>query len=342
MRSSVLSALGVLGLGLGLLGLGTTGMSPSQTTSEPTRAEADTVPEPIMLDDIHYYVLDRTGAVRFFKEHFNAREMAQPGRPLKFIDILQVHPQQSTINISPKGPFEGIAVSGDRWEREVIEPSPDLPPQYGVHWVALSTPDLDATLDRLTASGVEVERADRTLPAEPDARAATVYGPAYTRITLVERPDASYPDSGVRIDHLQLLVGDVGANETFFRDVFGGEVLRRHEGSTVMEVGEHRFVLSAPSAFTFSADEVAARNPNTFRPGIDHIGFFYEDIRPPYKHAKQHGYEFGLTPTRMDYFGESTPYKFAITFSPDSLQCELYQQDGRTGPRTNYVNTGGE
>jgi len=343
MRASVYSALGAFGLGLGLLVLGTTGVFTSHATSEPTQVDTSEVPEPIMLDDIHYYVLDRTGAVRFFKEHFKAREMAQPGRPLQFIDILQLHPQQSTVNISPRGPFEGIAVSEDRWEREVIEPSSDLPPRYGVHWLALATPDLGATLDRLRTNGVEVERTDRTLPAEPAAQAATVYGPAYTLITLVERPEADFPESGVRIDHLQLLVDDVEANETFFREVFGGKVVRRYDGSSIMEVAGHRFVLSSPSAFEFSSANVGARDPNTFRPGIDHIGFFYEDVRPAYEHANQEGYEFSLAPSRMNYFGEPTPYTFAITFSPDSLQCELYQQDGRTGPRTSPATpVGGE
>lgn len=342
MNSSFFAILGALGLSVGLLTLGMA--PPSQTAPGAVPADTgETAPEPIMLDDIHYYVLDRDGATDFFERHFNAREMAQPGRPLKFIDILQLHPQQSTINISPKGPFEGIAVSAPgRWEREVIEPSPDLPPMYGVHWLALSTPDLDATLDRLTANGVEVERSARTLPAEPDARAATIYGPAYTLITLVERPDAEYPASGVRIDHLQLLVGDVGANEEFYRDVFGGEVVRRHDGSTVLDIAGTRFVLSAPSAFEFSADEVVPRDPDTFRPGIDHIGFFYEDVRPAYQHAQKQGYEFALEPTRMNYFDEPTPYTFAITFSPDSLQCEMYQQDGRTGPRTDYADSDDE
>jgi hypothetical protein len=36
------------------------------------------------------------------------------------------------------------------------------------------------------------------------------------------------------------------------------------------------------------------------------------------------------------YYDKPTPYTFCILMSPDNLQIELEQEDGRTGGRTMY------
>jgi hypothetical protein len=45
-----------------------------------------------------------------------------------------------------------------------------------------------------------------------------------------------------------------------------------------------------------------------------------------------------LKPTLFNYFDKPTPYAFGILFSPDGLQCEMYTEVGRVGPRTVVAN----
>ncbi|MBC7621985.1 MAG: hypothetical protein H7232_01200, partial [Aeromicrobium sp.] len=102
---------------------------------------ADDKLAPIMLDDIHCYSVAHDKMKPFFITHFGAKVMReQPTNPLRFIDFLAISPTQSTINLSPKGPFEGVRV-GDpkRWEKETVPPAATLPAMYGVHWIAFTT-----------------------------------------------------------------------------------------------------------------------------------------------------------------------------------------------------------
>lgn len=294
--------------------------------------------KPVMVDDIHYYTLDRDKMNQFFIEHFAARPMAQKGKPLNFIDFLSVNPDQSTLNISAQGPFPGIAVvDSSRWQRETVQPRADLPPMYGVHWLAFKTKDLAKVQQDFEAKGLTFESKDFKLPHDPEAKAFSVWAPDYNRVVVVERPDYE-GETPFAIDHIQLLVGDKEANVKFFEEVFYGKVQKEQDGLAIMEVAKHRFVIAEAAALGISVDAVVKRDPKEFRPNIDHIGFQYADPRLPYEAAKAKGYKFSLAPIRMRYYQKETSYRFAIVFSPDSLQFEMYSEDGRIGPRRRYAN----
>ncbi|MCS6968564.1 MAG: VOC family protein [Cytophagales bacterium] len=295
--------------------------------------------QPIMLDDIHYYVSNRDSANRFFIQHFGARPMAQqPTNPLQFIDFLLIRPGQSTINISGRGPFPGMRVRDPkRWNRTVVEPSADLPPMYGMDWLAFCTKDLQAAIRQLKANGVIFISENFKLPAEVDVPAAMIWGPDYNRIVIVERKQ----DSGITpygIDHIHYMVENLEANIQFFKDVYAGKLLWRKGEVAVMHVGKHKFVLSTPEGMGRQRSQVVRRHPDLFRYGVDHLGFMYKDIRPAFEYAKAKGYHFALEPTRMQYYDQPTVYTFAITATPDGMQMEMYQEDGRLGPRTEYLN----
>ena len=294
--------------------------------------------EPIMLDDIHYYMSDRDSTNRFFIRHFGARPMAQqPQNPFQFIDFLLVRPGQSTINISARGPFPGMRVRDPkRWNRTQIAPSPDLPPMYGMDWLAFCTQNLDVAIAKLKSEGIIFINENFKLPAEPEARAALLWGPDYNRIVIVERKnDNSITPFG--IDHLQYIVEDLAANIKFFSEVYQGKLVRSNKQVAVMLVGGHMFVLATPEGMGHDRSKVVCRSPDFFRYGVDHLGFMYKDIRPAFENAKAKGYPFALEPTRMLYNEQPTVYTFAITSTPDGMQMEMYQEDGRLSARTNYL-----
>ena len=303
------------------------------------KAATDDKLAPIMLDDLHYYSVAYDKMKAFFITHFGAKPMReQPTNPLRFIDFLAISPTQSTINLSPKGPFEGVRV-GDpkRWEKETVPPAATLPAMYGVHWIAFTTNNLTKSLATLEANGVSVASRSFKLPGQPNPKAAAVHTPDYNLIVLVERPDAKL-NSAYAIDHIQLLVGSVADNVKFYSDVFRGVVKSRNDQATLMEIGKHLFVLSEPAALGLERDKVIKRDPRQFRSNIDHIGFLYADAMPAYENAAKLGYQFLLKPTPFNYFDKPTPYAFGILFSPDGLQCEMYTEVGRVGPRTIVAN----
>ncbi|MCS7018792.1 MAG: VOC family protein [Cytophagales bacterium] len=294
--------------------------------------------EPIMLDDIHYYMSDRDSTNRFFIKHFGARPMAQqPINPFQFIDFLLVRPGQSTINISARGPFPGMRVRDPkRWSRTQVEPSPNLPPMYGMDWLAFCTKNLKKAIAQLKKEGIIFINEKFKLPAEPNAKAALLWGPDYNRLVIVERKN----DSGITpfgIDHLQYIVEDLEANIRFFSDVYQGKVMSRSQYVATMLVGGHTFVLATPEGMGLERSLVVRRSPDFFRYGVDHLGFMYHDIRPAFENAKAKGYQFALDPTRMHYYDAPTVYTFAITATPDGMQMEMYQEDGRTSARTQYL-----
>jgi catechol 2,3-dioxygenase-like lactoylglutathione lyase family enzyme len=305
-----------------------------------TRKAADTAPNPlapIMLDDLHYYSVKSEELTRFFTGTMGAKRMREiSANPLGFIRFYLLSPGQATVNISPKGPFPGIFV-GDpkRWEKETVPPAPDLPPMYGVHWLAFSTRDLAGALERMARDGVHIVSRNFSLPTEPGAKAAAVYTPDFNLVVLVERRGTN-AKTDFAIDHLQLLVRDVPANVKFYADVFRGEVLREGARGTDMNIGRHRFVLSDPAALGLAKERVVMRDPKQFRSNIDHLGFLYSDTQPAYEHAVAKGYQFLLKPTPLKYYGAPTPYSFGILFSPDGLQCEMVVEQGRIDARTQY------
>jgi len=290
---------------------------------------------PIILDDLHYYSVDNERMKAFFAEHFGAKRMReQPMNPIRFIDFYLVHPGQTTLNFSGKGPFEGMRV-GDpkRWEKETVPPTTELPPMYGVHWIALATPNLDRALLRLEKNGVTVAARKFSLPGEPNAKAAAIYTPDFNLLVLVDRPTQKF-QAPFSIDHIQLLVRSVPQNVAFYAEVFRGKTIRATDRATTMEIGQHRFVLAEPEGLGIERDKVVMRDPKQFRSNIDHIGFLYRDTQPIYEYALARGYKFLLKPTHLYYFDKATPYSFGILFSPDGLQCEMVMETGRLGPRT--------
>jgi catechol 2,3-dioxygenase-like lactoylglutathione lyase family enzyme len=303
-------------------------------------------PSPALLDDIHYYVRDRKAAEAFFIERFAARVIPHPGpKSLEFITFLSLRPGQGTINVSLRGPFPGISVEDpNRWKREVVEPSENLPPKYGVYWLGIRAPFLNQTLTRLEIEGVRVTQRMLSLPHDILARAALIEGPDFNQIALVERKQRPRPNpddqriwGDFSIDHLMLLVKSVKENEQFLRDVFAGRVIGRRPRVTTMKIADATIVLAEPEALGFKREQVQTHDPRKFRYGIDHLGFLYADVKAAVEAAKAKGYRFLLDGVRMRYFDTPTVYTCAITFNPDGLRFEMVQEDGRTKARIHFL-----
>ncbi len=303
---------------------------------ENTQLKQQTDVGPIMLDDIHYYTLNREAVNVFFEEHFDTRAMLEDSpNPFEFIDFQLVRRGQSTVNISGSGPFPGIRV-GDpkRWERQVVTPSPKNPPRYGVHWLALGTKNLESSKKQLESEGVEILDANFKLP-HTDRPSMLCYGPDYNLLVVTE--DAT--DSGTTpyfIDHLLLLVKDLNANVAFFEEVFLGTIVQKGADWVHMSVANHDFVLAAPEALKMDRKTILERDPKVFQPNIDHLGFLYKNITPAYENAISKGYTFLSPPVEINYYDKPTLYTFGITYSPDGLQCEMFQEEGRLASRKNF------
>ena len=305
----------------------------SQDIKDDIKVTSD-IEKPIMLDDIHYYTLDREACNQFFEKNFGTKAMLEESpNPFKFIDFQLVKEGQSTINISEQGPFPGIAV-GDpkRWERTLVTPSPDNPPRYGVHWLAFSTSDLSASKIDLQANGIEIIDEDFKLP-HTDSKSILCYGPDNNLIVVTQ---SSENIDGYAVDHLLLLVKSLDDNLKFFQDVFAGEVISKTDDMASMVVAGHKFVLAEPSALGLSSEKVIERDPKVFRPDIDHLGFLYENARKAYAEVSEKGYEFLSPPIPIKYYDKPTLYTFAITYTPDGLQVEMYSEEGRTTSRTKF------
>lgn len=317
---------------LGLLILFACTEPKKEKTESKVNAVADSL-SPIMLDDIHYYTLDREKTRNFFIKNFEASAMAQQEKDkLDFIDFIQIHPLQSTINVSGKGPFAGMKVNPERWKRKQIDPSPTLPPLWGVHWIAFHTNHLEKNILDLKRNSVQIITEKFTLPFDSTLKGVLFWGPDFNRILLLQSLP-KIPMAAFSIHHLLLLVNNVTDNIRFFEEVFAGKLIQKENLWAKIEVGKHLLILAEPEAMGIDRKQVVKRNPKEFRPTIDHLGFLYKDIRPSYHNAVNKGYHFVLKPTNMLFYDQPTPYTFAITFSPDSLQCEMYQEEGRIEPR---------
>jgi catechol 2,3-dioxygenase-like lactoylglutathione lyase family enzyme len=297
--------------------------------------------KPIILDDIHYYVSDssvREVANNYFKTFFKGRAMKeQDVNPLSFIDFISLRPDESTINISSPGPFPGVKV-GDpkRWLRENVKPSASNPPMYGVRWLAFNTKSIRKTVKKLLKAGYQFAAEDFTLPTEPDVNAVAMYGFDYNIIVLVERPKMKKMKTEFGIDHLQLLVNNLEDNVKFYQTVLAAEVIDKKERSTVLKIGNHKFVLSEPEALGLVREQVVERDPKKFVANIDHLGFLYDEIEPAFYGAKANNYKVIMEPKTLMYYDKPTPYTFCILMSPDNLQIELEQEEGRTTARKMY------
>jgi catechol 2,3-dioxygenase-like lactoylglutathione lyase family enzyme len=294
-----------------------------------------------ILDDIHYYVADRKGLNDFFEKNFGAKQMAdQPMNPLGFINFLQIQPKQTTINISPQGPFPGIRV-GDpkRWEKSLIKNTSNSGYLYGAIWTCLSTKNLAKSVATLKKNGVEVLSKKIKLPTDPTANAVIVWTPEYNPLVLVERKKGTFKTK-YAIDHVQFLVEKLEPEVKFYEQILGAKVLAKEPHTTKLLVGNHVFVLSEPEGLVVDRETVKYKEASKFYPGIDHIGFLYKDaqgMNDAYDKAVKAGYKGLMKPTQMLYFDKPTPYTFGIIFSPSGFQVEFeIESGGRYGPRTVY------
>jgi catechol 2,3-dioxygenase-like lactoylglutathione lyase family enzyme len=295
-----------------------------------------------ILDDIHYYVTDRKAANAFFEHNFGAKQMAdQPMNPLGFINFLQIHPRQTTINLSAQGPFPGIRV-GDpkRWEKSLVKPDAANPPVYGVHWVAFATKNLPKSVAQFEKNGAVRAAQNLQLPLEPNAKTATFYTPEFNLIVLVERKKAKVSKAGYAIDHCQFIVEKLKPELEFYEKILGAKVVKKAPHVAQIEVGKHIFILSEPEGLLMDRDVIVKKEANKFYPGIDHIGFLYKDaaaMNDAYQKAVNAGYRGLMKPTPMLYYDKPTPYTFGILFSPEGFQVEFeIESGGRYGPRTLY------
>ncbi|MFN4147077.1 MAG: VOC family protein [Runella sp.] len=290
---------------------------------------------PILFDDIHYYFTDRQAANDFFIKNFAARPMAeQPMNPLTFIDFLDIKNGQLTINISGKGPFEGVRIGDpNRWTRGLVVPQPDRY-VYGQHWLAIATPNLNEALRKLKKNSVMLADVPSKMPFDPKAKTAAVYATDYNLVLVVERE----MKEKYAIDHVQMLCEDVEANVKFYSDVLGATLLERKGKSAKMKVAQHILVLSEPEDLGLTRAQVQKKDRTKFFPGPDLFGFLYDEegLQKAYHNAVAKGYKFLMPPTRLNFFDKPSPYVFCILFSPDNFQIELQTEDGRTGPRTTY------
>ncbi len=296
--------------------------------------------KPIILDDIHYYVSDsaqRRIAIDYFKTFFKGREMAQQQiNSLDFIDFVTLRPDESTFNISLPEPLSTLKIGNlQPLEREKTKPDPKNPPMYGVRWLAINTKSIRKTVQKLLKAGYDFAIQDFTLPTEPDVNAVAMWGFDYNIIVLVERPKMK-AKTPFGIDHLQLLVKNLEDNIKFYQDVLAAEVLEKNGRSAVLKIGNHKFVLSEPEALGLAREQVIERDTNKFVANIDHLGFLYEDIEPAFYGAKANNYKIVTEPHKLMVDNKPTPYTFCILMSPDNLQIELEEEEGRITGRKVY------
>lgn len=297
--------------------------------------------KPIILDEIHYTVSDssiREVANNYFKTFYKGRLMAEQAvNPLPFIDFISVRPDESSISISIPGPFPGVEF-GDQKQRtrELVKPSPLNPPMYGVRWLAFNTKSIRKTIKSLVSAGYQFAIEDFYLPTEPGVNAVAIYGFDYNIFVLVERPKMKKQKTEFGIDHLQLLVKNLEENVRFFQTVLAAEIIEKKERSTVLKIGNHKFILSEPEALGLVREQVVERDPTKNVANIDHLGFLYDEIEPAFYGAKANNYRITMEPKTMIYYDKPTPYMFCVLMSPDNLQIELEQEDGRTSSRKIY------
>lgn len=299
--------------------------------------------KPILLDNIHYYVSDSTvrkGANDYFKTFLKGRAMAQQEmNPFDFIDYISLRPDESTVSISLPGPYPGFEESDPKhWSREKVTSSASNSPMFGVRWVAFNTKNIRKTVKKLLKAGYNFAREDFTLPTEPDVNAVAMYGFDHNIFVLVERPKMKKQKTEFGIDHLQLLVNNLEDNVRFYQTVLAAEIIDKKERSTVLKIGNHRFVLSEPEALGLVREQVVERDPKKFIANIDHLDFLYDEIEPAFYGAKANNYKVIMEPKQLMYYDKPTPYTFCILMSPDNLQIELEQEEGRTSARKIYKN----
>ncbi|GAB5488026.1 MAG: hypothetical protein Pars2KO_15960 [Parasphingorhabdus sp.] len=297
--------------------------------------------KPIHLDDIHFIVTDEDEAVSFFQDHFGAREMAHPGNRFDLVRFLSVKWQDPTITITRIGPYEDLPDDrNQRWiDAKIVKPEAEKAnPVYGARWLALATPSLAEARAALLAGGVEISEDQVNLPMEPDAKAFSVLGPDGAEIVIVERPERDFEGAQYAIDHIQFLTKDVDVSKVFFTKVYAAETDKVEEHSLSLKVADANLIFSRPEAFGFDPAQIGERETKgAIRIGLDHLGFLYKDIGKAAASAKAKGIAPIFEPQRYIYKDNPTVYMFTAFKSPDSINIEMVQADGRIGPHSYYV-----
>jgi len=66
------------------------------------------------------------------------------------------------------------------------------------------------------------------------------------------------------------------------------------------------------------------------------LGFLYEDIESAYYGAKANNYKIITEPHQLMFADKPTPYTFCSLLSPDNLQIQLQEEEGRITARKIY------
>lgn len=298
-------------------------------------------PRPIHLDDIHFVVTDEAATVNFFMTHFGAREMAHPGTRFELVRFLSLKWQDPTITITRTGPYDDLpADRNQRWlDATISSPgSEKAQPVYGARWLALATPSLSQARAALVSGGVEISDDRVTLPMEPASKAFSVLGPDGMEIVIVERAEREFGDARYAIDHIQFLVKDLEATQTFFQKVFAGQSVETKKGSRRLKVADAYLVISEPAALGLSPRQVAPRKAaGVIRIGLDHLGFLYQSVYQAVSTAETNGIKPEFQPQRYLYKGKPTIYTFTAFATPDDFTVEMVQAEGRVGPHSYYM-----
>lgn len=280
---------------------------------------------PLRLEEIHYYLTNPSTAVLFLETHFEAKEVTQP---LRYIISLSMEPNEGTLDVSPPGPFEGVADSDPkRWSKELVAPAVNLPLRYGVFWVGIRTPSLKKAMQKIESRGVTVQEHRLVCPIDPRAKAASIYGPDLNVFALVEHPKHHGDTGEFGLDHVQLLVKNVAENVRFLQDVFSAQIQGQSEHQAFLTIGGFPVAISDPEGLDLNRADVQERSPGQFRFEADHLSFLFADIHPAVEAAKGKGRKFAQEPKRMEYLGKAMPYTTAVIDSPDGLSFELVMQE---------------
>ncbi|MEA5461760.1 VOC family protein [Arcicella sp. LKC2W] len=287
--------------------------------------------KPIMLDNIHYTVSDSSSqknASYFFTTFFKAKHIIeQSDNPLTFLDILTFCSHETTINISISDTSKVDSNSKKNSSPKVFLPV------YGVHWLAINTKNIRKTVKSLLKQGYGFAVEDFTLPNEPETNAVAMYGFDNNVIVLVERPNLKVKTL-FNIDHIQLIVKNLETNVKFYQDVLGAEVVDKKDRSTVLKVGNQKIVLSEPEALGLVREQVLDRDSSKFSSHIDNISFLYDEIEPAFYAAQANHYPVISEPKMLLFNEKPTPYTICKILSPDNLEIDLIQEEGRTSGRS--------
>ncbi|MDZ7897584.1 MAG: VOC family protein [Arcicella sp.] len=291
-----------------------------------------------MLDNIHYYVSDsakKQTAINYFKTFFMGREMAeQPMNPLSNTDFILLRSEEATITIS--FPDSASRLKDDILKsREKLNNDAKILPTYGIRWIAINTKSIKKTVKKLLKAGYDFALQDFTLPTEPDVNAVAMWDFDNNITVLVERPKMKFK-TPFGIDHIQLLVKNLEDNIKFYQDVLSSEVLEKTGRSAVLKIGNQRIVMSEPEVLGLVREQVLENDFKNFIPSIHHLGFLYEDIEPAFYAAQANNYKIISEPKVVLFNKKPTPYTHCLLMSPDNLQIELQEEEGRFSGRKMY------